>query len=75
MSHLTVYNEDDAANPLLSTEDFAEIAATLGAAGIRIERWQADRDLPDDADSDTIIAAYQAEIDKLVAEGVSIYSY
>ncbi len=69
MSHLTVYNEDDAANPLLATEDFAEIAAALGGAGIRIERWQADRDLPDDADSDTIIAAYQAEIDKLVAEG------
>jgi 1,2-dihydroxy-3-keto-5-methylthiopentene dioxygenase len=69
MSHLTVYNEADAANPLLATEDFDEIAKTLGGVGIRLERWKADRELADDADEDTIIAAYQAEIDKLVAEG------
>ncbi len=39
-----------------------------GAAGIQLERWQADRELADDADNDTNIAAYQAEIDRLVAE-------
>ena len=69
MSHLTVYAENDAKTPLVDTSDFAEITSTLSAAGVRIERWDADRDLADDADNATIIAAYQAEIDKLVAEG------
>jgi 1,2-dihydroxy-3-keto-5-methylthiopentene dioxygenase len=69
MSELTIYAEGDAGTPLLHTTDFNEIRSHLGEAGIRIERWKADRELPDDADSDTIIAAYQAEIDRLVADG------
>ncbi len=69
MSKLTVYKESDGTTPLHSTEDFDDIVATLGSAGIRLERWQADRDIADDADSDAIIAAYQAEIDRLVADG------
>jgi 1,2-dihydroxy-3-keto-5-methylthiopentene dioxygenase len=69
MSRLTIFAEDDAESPLLQTEDFDEIRAELADAGIRIERWQADRELPDDADDDMIIAAYRAEIDRLVSEG------
>ena len=69
MSQLTVYAEDQPHTPLLSTDDFDQIASELGRAGIRLERWKADREHADDADNDTIIAAYQAEIDKLVAEG------
>ena len=68
MSQLTVYAESDADTPILVTEDVEEIKSELGAAGIYLERWRADRDLDDDADDDTIIAAYQAEIDKLIAE-------
>ena len=68
MSQLTVFAEADGDNPILATEDPDVIKSELGAAGIRLERWQADRDLDDDADSDTIIAAYQAEIDRLVDE-------
>ena len=68
MSQLTVYAESDGKNPLLATEDVDEIRTELGTAGIRLERWQADRNLADDADNETIIAAYQAEIDRLVAE-------
>jgi 1,2-dihydroxy-3-keto-5-methylthiopentene dioxygenase len=68
MSHLTIYNETDSTSALLSTDDFAEISAQLNAAGIRIERWQTDAELADDADNDTIIVAYQAEIDRLVSE-------
>ena len=68
MSQLTVYADTDGTTPLLTTEDFDEIAAQLGDAGITLERWQADRELADDADNDTIIAAYQDEIDRLVAE-------
>lgn len=68
MSQLTVYAESDGKNPLLATEDVDVIRTELGSAGIRLERWKADRDLADDADNETIIAAYQAEIDRLVAE-------
>lgn len=69
MSQLTVYAEEDAGTVLLRSEDFGQISAELAKAGIVLDRWQADRDLPDDADNDTIIAAYQAEIDRLVAIG------
>ena len=68
MTQLTVYAESDGRNPLLATKDVDAICTELGAAGIHLERWEADRDLADDADNDTIIAAYQAEIDRLVTE-------
>ncbi len=68
MSQLTIYAESDGKIPLLATEDVDVIRTELGTAGIRLERWKADRDLADDADNETIIAAYQAEIDRLVAE-------
>jgi 1,2-dihydroxy-3-keto-5-methylthiopentene dioxygenase len=68
MSQLTVYAESDGKNPLLATEDVDVIRTELSTAGIRLERWKADRDLAVDADNETIVAAYQAEIDRLVAE-------
>lgn len=68
MSQLTVYAESDGKNPLLATADVDVIRTELGTAGIRLERWKADRNIADDADNETIIAAYQAEIDRLVAE-------
>ncbi len=68
MSQLTIYVEADSDNALLRTNDFNQIESELGKAGIRIERWIADRELADDADNDTIIAAYKIEIDRLVAK-------
>jgi 1,2-dihydroxy-3-keto-5-methylthiopentene dioxygenase len=68
MSQLTVYDESDGNTPILETENIEEIKSELAAVGIRIERWRASRQLADDADNDTIIAAYQAEIDRLVSE-------
>ena len=68
MSQLTIYAETDSDNALLCTDDFKQIASELGKAGICIERWIADRELADDADNDTIIAAYKIEIDRLVAK-------
>ena len=69
MTQLTVYADNDASSALLKTDDFERIVAELQDAGILLERWSADRKLPDDADQDTVIAAYQAEIDRLVARG------
>lgn len=69
MSQLTVYADNDPGKPLLSIDEFDRIADELGKVGIKIERWKADRELPDNADNETILAAYKAEIDKLVATG------
>lgn len=69
MSQLTIYAEADSDNARLRTDDLNQIESELGKVGICIERWIADRELADDADNDTIIAAYQAEIDRLVAKG------
>ena len=63
-----MYSESDGTTPLRVTGDFGEIVAELDSAGIRLERWQADRELADDADNDSILAAYRNEIDRLVAE-------
>lgn len=68
MSQLRVYAESTPDRPLVDTRDFDRIASELSAAGIRFERWRADRELPPDAGGDTIIAAYRAEIDRLIAE-------
>ncbi len=68
MSQLTVYPQDQPEQPQLQTEDFATIQETLGAKGIRFERWRTERELPADADNDSIVAAYRAEIDRLMAQ-------
>lgn len=68
MSQLTVYPDTQPDRPELQTDDFATIHSLLNAAGIRFQRWRADRELPADADNDSIIAAYRNEIDRLVAE-------
>jgi len=68
MSQLTIFAEANSETPIFSSDEFAEITEQLRQAGIRIERWNADRDLADDADNESIIAAYQDDIDRLVAE-------
>ena len=68
MSSLTIYSETQPQTPEFNTSDFETIEKQLGAAGIRFERWQADKPLAADADNDSILAAYKTEIDKLVAE-------
>ncbi len=67
MSQLTIYSKSDPAETILQTEDFETIAEALGKSGVHFERWQADRDIGADDDAETIIAAYQTEIDRLVA--------
>lgn len=69
MSQLIIYADTDPATPLIDSDDFEVITNELGKAGIKFERRNANRELADDADNDTIIAAYQSEIDRLVAEG------
>jgi 1,2-dihydroxy-3-keto-5-methylthiopentene dioxygenase len=64
MTRLTVYNDDLNGEPQTITGD-ENIIAALADAGVMLEHWQADADLPANADQDTVIAAYQSSIDKL----------
>jgi 1,2-dihydroxy-3-keto-5-methylthiopentene dioxygenase len=57
--------QGDGPNETIS--DFASISARLQQAGVKLERWQAGHDLPDNADPETVIAAYRESIDRLNA--------
>lgn len=68
MTMLNVFAEQDA-QAILRTDDTARIAELLAPHGIRLEHWASYRPLSPDADSDDIIDAYRAEVDKVCAEG------
>ena len=68
MTQLTVYADDRPDRPELQSDDFDTIRRLLDSAGIRFQRWHADRELAPDADDETILAAYRPEIDRLVGE-------
>ncbi|MBP2196613.1 1,2-dihydroxy-3-keto-5-methylthiopentene dioxygenase [Pantoea cypripedii] len=68
MSALTIFTDTEASQPVWHSSDAEAIRERLNAKGVRFERWQADRDLGANPDSDTVINAYQHAIDRLVAE-------
>ncbi|MDD5391462.1 MAG: cupin [Thiothrix sp.] len=67
MSELKIYADN---NPqvLEAHSDYATISGLLQAFGIRFERWQANAPLAEDAGQDAVIAAYRADIERLMAE-------
>jgi 1,2-dihydroxy-3-keto-5-methylthiopentene dioxygenase len=64
-STLRVFDDADGARPLIDTTDRAEIARILGANDIIFERWEAGAPLTAEADSETILRAYAADIERL----------
>lgn len=68
MSALTIFSDQDASQPIWQSRDAEAIRQRLTAIGVRFERWQADRALSDEPDAEEVLAAYQHEINKLVAE-------
>ncbi|MCZ4059191.1 acireductone dioxygenase [Pantoea sp. LMR881] len=68
MSALTIFTESEASQPVWHSTDADAIGERLQAKGVRFERWEADRDLGDNPDAETVINAYQHAIDRLVAE-------
>ncbi|MFT8209995.1 MAG: 1,2-dihydroxy-3-keto-5-methylthiopentene dioxygenase [Symbiopectobacterium sp.] len=68
MSALTIFNDNDASQPVWDSRDADAIQKELAAIGVRFERWQADRSLSASPAAEEVLAAYQHEIDKLVAE-------
>ena len=68
MSALTIFSDQDPSAPVWESRDGDTIATELNKIDVRFERWQADRDLGENPQPQDVIAAYQHEIDKLVAE-------
>ncbi|CNL90396.1 1,2-dihydroxy-3-keto-5-methylthiopentene dioxygenase [Yersinia frederiksenii] len=68
MSGLTIYSDQQPEELLWQSVDAGEIQQQLTEIGVRFERWQADRELGENPQPETVIAAYQHEIDRLVAE-------
>ncbi|MER5483648.1 cupin [Streptomyces sp. NPDC002812] len=68
MTLLTTWPESGPETVVRRTADPAEIAAALAPIGVRYEQWPVRDDIPADADSDAVFAAYRAEIDRLTGE-------
>ena len=68
MSRLRIFNNADPSNPMSSTEDLATIADWLKPIGVRFEQWQAAHPVQPGATPEEVMAAYRADIDRLVAE-------
>jgi 1,2-dihydroxy-3-keto-5-methylthiopentene dioxygenase len=68
MTLLQVMAEDNRDEVLLRTTDLSAIAAELAPFTITLEQWDT-VELSDTAGQDEVIAAYQAEVDKVCEEG------
>jgi 1,2-dihydroxy-3-keto-5-methylthiopentene dioxygenase len=68
MSRLRVFAEDHPDEPVLATSDHAGMARELAKIGGTFEQWQATQAIAPGASPDEVMAAYRADIDRLVAE-------
>ena len=68
MTRLRTYSDDRPGEARFDSRDFAAVQAHLAAAGVRFERWQATADIQPGDPQDKVIAAYRADIDRLLAE-------
>jgi len=68
MSRLRIFAEEHPDQPLVSTRDRARMAQELQAIGVAFEQWEASQPVQAGDPPDAIMAAYRADIDRLVAE-------
>ena len=68
MSRLRIFNEGDPATPLRVVGDHAGMAGELAKIGVRFEQWEANAPLQPGASPDAVMAAYRADIDRLIEE-------
>ena len=67
-SRLRIFEEEHPDEPLLATEDRARMARELAAIGVTFEQWEAAHPVTPGATPEEVMAAYRADIDRLVAE-------
>ncbi|KRG40688.1 acireductone dioxygenase [Stenotrophomonas panacihumi] len=68
MSRLRIFEENNPDTPLFDSQDGAQIAEALKPIGVVFERWQANQAIAPGASPEEVMAAYRADIDRLVAE-------
>lgn len=66
MTTLTIY-KNDASTELARHQATSDIVAALAEIGVEFEQWQTHQPLPEDADQDVVLAAYQDAVDTLNA--------
>lgn len=68
MSSLAVYHTSNPVQPLRLLNHADDIINELAEVGVRFAQWQAQAALKPGASSEEIVAAYQADIDRLIAD-------
>lgn len=68
MSSLKIFADTNPAAALVTATEKSEIARHLNAAGVRYEQWSAAAPVKAGDSQEQVIAAYRADIDRLVAE-------
>jgi 1,2-dihydroxy-3-keto-5-methylthiopentene dioxygenase len=68
MSRLRIFSQDDPVTPDYLSTDHASIAAQLQKIGVRFEQWEASKPVQPGAEPEDVLAAYRADVDRLVAE-------
>ena len=66
MSRLRIFDHDAPDTPLLATGDHAAMAAELRKIGVAFEQWDAAQPVQPGDPPEAIMAAYRADIDRLV---------
>lgn len=68
MSRLRIFEEHGDGTATATFTAHADIARELGAVGVRFERWTANQAVAPGASQDEVVAAYRADIDRLMRE-------
>lgn len=68
MSHLRIYSEQDATQIHFASAEFAEIERELESIGVGFERWPLRQSVEPGAPPETVLAAFQPEIERLKRE-------
>jgi 1,2-dihydroxy-3-keto-5-methylthiopentene dioxygenase len=69
MNKLSIYGDNAPLDPLFRSNDPAEVRDRLSQAGVRFERWEAERGIGPDDSPEAILEAYSADIERLKREG------
>ena len=68
MTRLRIFEDNRPEQPLALHVDPASIERELGRVGVRFEQWEASAPIAPGASQDEVIAAYRADIDRLMRE-------
>jgi 1,2-dihydroxy-3-keto-5-methylthiopentene dioxygenase len=67
MSQLRIFDEGNGSTPQKTVVRHADISQELSLVGVRFEQWEATKPVAPGASQDDVIAAYRADIDRLMS--------